>query len=190
GLNTANAQLASAWGGAITSQPDLSVFVQSLAALQTGLVRLELPTGESQAEAPTGARLVLPGINRPVEAHFLGRAATTDSQVQGDGFLFLVTNTSPRLSPGLAVTGFLQLAGEPLRGVVVPDTAVVRSAERTWVYVQTGDTTFARRELSQAHPVADGWLVTTGVNPGDRVVVTGGQTLLSEERKAEIKVGD
>ncbi|MGH7973005.1 MAG: hypothetical protein ACREIC_30175, partial [Limisphaerales bacterium] len=80
--------------------------------------------------------------------------------------------------------------GQPLRGVVVPEAAVVRAAEKTWVYVQTDATHFTRRSVGQEHPVADGWFVTAGVLPNDRVVSTGAQTLLSEERKTQIKVGD
>ena len=68
--------------------------------------------------------------------------------------------------------------------------AVVRAAERVWTYAQTGETNFTRREINLAHPVADGWFVTTGVSPKDRVVTVGAQTLLSEERKTEIQMGD
>jgi multidrug efflux system membrane fusion protein len=189
-LTTAEAQLVSEWGKAVASQPDLPSFVQSLSTLETVLVRLDLPAGESPAETPTGARLVLPGASQPIAGWFLGRAAMIDPQVQGQGFLFVVTNTAARLSPGLALTGFLQLPGEPLHGVIVPETAVVRAVERAWVYAQTSATAFTRRDISLAHPVADGWFVSAGVFPDDRVVTTGAQTLLSEERKTEIKVGD
>lgn len=110
--------------------------------------------------------------------------------MQGEGFLFTATNAAGRLAPGLALTGFLQLPGAPLRGVVVPNAAIVRAAERAWVYVQTGDTAFQRRELALDQPVGEGWFVTGGLAPKDRLVVTGAQTLLSEERKTQIKVGD
>lgn len=189
-LNTAEAQFASTWGGAIAGQPDLAAFVQSLATYETVLVRLDIPAGELLQETPTGGRLVLPGARQPIEARLLGRAATTDPQVQGEGFLLLATNTAARLASGLAITGFLQLPGEALRGVIVPETALVRAAERAWVYVQTSTTTFVRRDIGLEHPMADGWFVAAGLSPNDRVVTTGAQTLLSEERKSQIKVGD
>jgi hypothetical protein len=110
--------------------------------------------------------------------------------VQGEGFLLVATNTAARLASGLAITGFLQLPGEALRGVLVPETALVRAAERAWVYVQTNATTFVRRDIGLEHPMADGWFVATGLSPNDRVVTTGAQTLLSEERKSQLKVGD
>ena len=189
-LQTAEVQLVAAWGKSIVEQPDLAAFVESLAKLEGALVRLDLPAGDAVSEAPVGAQLVLPGTNAPLAARFLGRATTTDPQVQGEGFLFVATNAAARLAPGLALTGFLQLPGAPLHGVVVPNAAIVRAAERAWAYVQTGDTTFERRELALDQPVAGGWFVTSGLAPGDRLVVTGAQTLLSEERKTQIQMGD
>jgi hypothetical protein len=187
-FDSAEAQLVAASGKAVADEP--TGFFQSLVGQQNVLVRLDLPVGETAVKMPIAALLKVPGNEQPVAANFLGRAATTDPQVQGEGFLFLVTNAPAALTPGLAVTGFLQLPGEPARGVVVLNDAVVRSDERTWFYVQTGDTTFARREIMLDNPVPDGWFVTNNVAPGDKVVVTGAQTLLSEERKSQIKLED
>jgi hypothetical protein len=187
-LVTAEAQLAAAAGKAVLEEP--VDFFQSLAKQESVLVRLDLPAGEMPAATPTGAQLTLPGTAQPVAADFLGRAAMTDPQEQGAGFIFAVTNAPAALAPGLAVTGFLQLPGEPLHGVVVPDNAAVRLDERAWFYAQTGATTFTRRAITLDHPFAGGWFVTNSVAPGDKVVVTGAQTLLSEERKSQIKVED
>jgi len=189
-VKTAEAQLVAAWGKALAGQPDLPAFIQSLVKLENVLVRLDLPSGDSLKETPTGARLLLPGTAQSVEARFLEWAATADPLVQGEGFLFVVTNAPAGLTPGLALTGFLQVPGEPLHGVIVPDAAVVRSAGRAWVYVQTSETTFERRDIALDHPGADGWFVTSGVAPDDRLVVTGAQALLSEERKSQIKLED
>jgi hypothetical protein len=189
-LQAAEAQLVAAWGKSVADKPDLAAFLESLAKLECVLVRLDLPAGDSLPEAPVGARLVLPGTSAPLEARFLGPATTTDPQMQGAGFLFVATNAAARLAPGLALAGSLLLPGPPLHGVVVPHAAIVRAAERAWVYVQTGDTAFQRRELALDQPVTEGWFVTGDLAPNDRVVVTGAQTLLSEERKTQIKVGD
>jgi hypothetical protein len=189
-LRSAEAELMTAWGEPIAGRPDLAAFVGSLARLERVLVRLDLPAGQSPVGPPTGAQLHLPGVGAPVEASYLGPAPATDPRVQGEGFLFEVTNPPAGLTPGRSVTGFLQLPGGPRRGVVVPEAAVVRSAGRAWVYAQTGDTTFARREIALDDPAARGWFVTRGLAPGARLVVTGAQTLLSEERKTEIRVGD
>ncbi len=189
-LQAAEAQLVAAWGEPLAAQPDLDGFVQSLVRLETALVRLDLPTGESLSETPIGARLLPVGIGQPISASLLGRATRTDLQSQGQGFLFVTTNAPAMLTPGLALKGYLQLPGEPVPGVIVPAAAVVRSAERAWVYAQTGDTSFVRREIVLHHPAAGGWFVTHGVAATDRLVITGAQALLSEERKTQIQVGD
>ena len=187
-LDTAEAQLAAASSKAAMEEP--ADFFQSLARQKDVLVRLDVPAGESVADSPTGAQLILPGTAQPVAADFLGRAAATDPQVQGAGFIFVVTNAPPALTPGLAVTGLMRLPGEPKSGVIVPDAAVVRSDGRAWIYVQVADTNFARREIALDHPAAGGWFVANGVAAGDKVVVIGAQTLLSEEHKTEIKMED
>jgi hypothetical protein len=189
-LDTAEAQLAAAWGQAFTDQPGRSALFQSLIARQSALLRLDLPSGASLHAMPLSARLLLPGTGQSLSARFLSPAATIDPQVQGEGFIFVYTNPPPNLAPGLAIMGFLQLPGQPTQGVMVPDAAVVRTDERAWVYVQSGATNFLRKEITLNRQVANGWFVTGGVAPDERVVVTGAQTLLSEERKNEVKVGD
>ncbi len=187
-LDTAEAQLVAASGKAVLDEP--AGFFQSLVRQENVLVRLDLPAGETPAEMPVAAQLDLPGTAQPVAADFLGRAAATDPQVQGAGFIFWVTNARAVLTPGLAITGFLQLPGEPANGVIVPEAAVVHSDGRAWIYVQTAGTAFTRREIFPDHSTAGGWFVTNGVAPGDKVVVIAAQTLLSEEHKAEIKLED
>ena len=187
-LDTAQAQLVAASSQALLKQsPD---FFQSLANAKTVLVRLDLPAGEWMDNPPTAAKLKLPNNAQPIIAAFLGQAATTDPHMQGVGFLFVVTNAPGMLRPGLAVTGYMQLPGKASRGVIVPDDAVVRSDNRAWIYVQTNPTHFARREIMLNQRRNDGWFATNHVSPGDKVVVTGAQMLLSEERKSQIKIED
>ena len=73
---------------------------------------------------------------------------------------------------------------------MVPDAAVVRSDERAWIYLQSDETKFVRREIALDQPATNGWFVVRGTAPGDRVVTTGAQMLLSEERKTQIKLAD
>ncbi|HZI32647.1 MAG TPA: hypothetical protein VFF11_09905, partial [Candidatus Binatia bacterium] len=154
-LDTAEVQLAAASCRALLAQP--AEFVQALSRQDTVLVRLDLPAGESPGKPPVAAKLKWAGEEQPVAANFLGRAATTDPQAQGLGFVFVVTNAPGTLTPGLAVTGWLQLPGKPATAVIVPDDAVVRSDERAWIYVQTGETNFTRRKITLDHPAPGGW---------------------------------
>ena len=188
-VDAAQLKLVSAWGKDLAAQADLPALVAALATLETALVRVELPVGEMLQEMPQGARLATAAANAdPIEAEFIGLAAATDPTSQGQAFLFRVKDNRARLTPGLAVVGFLELAGEPASGVVVPRSAVVRWAAKAWVFVQTGPDTFVRREISLARPTATGWFVTTGVSATDRLVVEGAQALLSEEQKSQIQL--
>jgi hypothetical protein len=186
---TAQTRLVSTWGRVVASQPELPTFVHSLATLETALVRLDLPPGETLDATPTGARLLVPeAAASQVEAQFLRPAPTTDPQAQGQGYLFVAQNRTQRLAPGRNVVGFLKLPGAPLQGVTVPGVAVVRAAGRAWVYVQTGPETFSRREVTLDRPVAGGWFVPAGLNARDKLVVSGAQALLSEELKSQIRM--
>ncbi len=189
-LAAAEAQLVSGWGQAVADQPDVAAFVHSLTQRDSVLVRLDLPLGEALPASPTGARLLLSRTDAAVNARYLGPAPTTDPQVQGEGFLVVATNRPARFSAGQALAGFLELPGAPRPGVIVPNDAVVRAENRAWVYTASGETNFTRREIALDDPVAGGWFVTNGVAAGERVVATGAQTLLSEEQKNQIQVGD
>jgi multidrug efflux system membrane fusion protein len=148
------------------------------------LVRLDLPVGE-QADSPT-ARIVPTGFeNRPaLRALRVAVAPATDPHTQGISLLYRLEKTPFDLRPGTAVAAFLPVAGASRRGVLIPDSAIVQHDGRMWAYVQTGAGRFLRRLVPTDVPVPGGYLVSPGFSPGDRVVTTGAQSLLSEEFKS------
>jgi hypothetical protein len=161
--------------------------VQSLGSLECALVQLDLPAGETVKDQPTSARLVtLADETKPVQARFLGPAPVVDPQMQGRGFLFLVQPNPARLAPGAAVTGYLDLPGEPQSGVLLPRDAVLHFNGVTWVYVQRTDTTFERDEITLGRPLTNGWFVKAQLKPQDKLVTIGAQELLSEELKGQV----
>ncbi len=170
------------WGKAILAREDPRAFVQSLANRDQALVRLDLPAGESLDQPPSSARLLVLGDSvSPVAATFFDTAPAVDAQTQGQGYVFLVDGRTPALAPNAAVTGYLTIPGGPLNGVVVPSSAVVRYQGKAWVYVQTGDREFSRREIPLDRRTTNGWFVASGVTDTERVVASGVQTILSEE---------
>lgn len=189
-LEAAQWKLVATWGQALAGYRDLPELVKSLVTQEAALVRLDLPAGETSA-TPRGARLfILAAPEQPIEAQWIGPAADVNSQAQGQGFLFLVKVADRGLRPGQVLLGSLEQPGEPLAGVLVPPSAVVRMAGKAWVYVQTNGTNFTRRAVALDHPASAGWLVTAGLSPQDRLVVTGAQMLHSEELKSRIQIGD
>jgi len=134
-----------------------------------------------------------------------GAAAEGDSEeasrvstVDGESVLTLDRDTE-RLS-GLVIAPLEPASTSP--GVVVPESAIVWLDGQAWLYLQRppsalpaepegGDTSesadrFVRRRVPMDEPVAGGWRGTEGFSPGDAVVVTGAQVLLSEEFRSEI----
>jgi len=178
------ARLLAGWGKPLAEREDLPAMVKALTALESALVRLDLPPGEPLSSPPIRARLVpLSDEHRSAQADFLGPAPSTDGQTQGTGLLFLLIRNSLEIKPGAAVTGFIKFHGDALQGVEVPGSAVVRHERRAWVYVQTGKAGFTRRPILLKHASGDGWFISEGVGPSDRIVVSGVQVLLSEEIK-------
>jgi hypothetical protein len=177
---SARLKLYGGWGEVLAARQDLPALIRSLGSLEKALVRVELPAGETLASLPAKARL-LTLAGEEVEGECLGGGQAVDPLTQSPGFMFLVQSNSARLVPGAAVTGYLQVAGEAIPGVVVPRAAVLRHEGAGWVYVETGGTNFVRRRILLDQPGADGWFVTRGVAAGDHVVVTGAQTVFSEE---------
>lgn len=186
-VQSARDRLVLSWGRAVADQNDLPAFIQSLTSQETVLVRIDLAAGETLKSPPTGARVV-PLSDGSTEAEFLGTASGVDPQTQGRGFIFLIKPNALRFLPGQGVTGYLKVPGEPLTGVIIPRDAVVRTEGKGWIYVMNeGGEAFTRKEIALDHPTDAGWFITTGVTSGNYVVVTGAQTLLSQELKATIK---
>ncbi len=185
-VEAARLRLLTSWGKAIASRQDLVAFVEALGSQASALVELESPAGERLSGTPTGARVTpLADESQTASAEFLGPAPVVEPQMQGRGFLFLVTSNSVHLTPGASVGGFLSLPGEAQSGIVLPREAVVRFNGAAWVYLQSEDDTFERVEVSLNRPYEDGWFVQGSLKPQDKVVTTGAQLLLSEELKGQ-----
>jgi multidrug efflux pump subunit AcrA (membrane-fusion protein) len=176
-------RLLASWGHTISESKDLVALVENLGALTSALVEIDLPAGEQIKDPPTGARLLtLAQESTPIDARYLGPAPVV-SAMQGRGYLFLVQPNPFHLAPGAAVTGLLTFPGTPKLGVALPREAVVYFNGAAWVYRQAGNEAFERTPVALESPLENGWFVGDRLKPQDKVVVVGGQQLLSEELK-------
>ena len=182
-------KLALAAGRELANRADLPELSRSFAVLEAALVRVDLSAGETLPTPAAKARLFAPANEAELfEAEFIGPATSVEPEFQGQAFLYLASQANRRLAPGANLTAILELPGDATPGVVVPRVAVVRSEGRGWAFVQTGDDTFVRREVALTRPTSDGWFVASSFKPGEKVVVTGTQVLLSEVGKAAIRM--
>jgi len=83
----------------------------------------------------------------------------------------LLANTQRRLRPGMLINVALSLQEEP--GIVVPERALVQVGDSSAVYV-VDDGAIARRvEVTLGRRLPGAVVLRSGVEPGERVVVTG-----------------
>jgi hypothetical protein len=153
------------------------------------LIQVTLPPG-AQFEPPRTALLQI-SQRESTPARFVSSLPRLDPRIQSPSYLYLTTKR-PTLIPGMALAVRLS-AGKELQGVVVPENAIVWWQGRAWAYVQQAADQFARREISTQSPMQRGWFVTSNastIHPGDKVVVSGAQQLLSEEFRSEIQAGE
>ena len=154
------------------------------------LAKVEVPAGERIDRGLSTARVVVLGHeDHPLHGTPIARAAS-DPKTLGQALLFHVPTEGLALRPGQPITAYLPTSGNSQRGVIVPRSAIVRFAGRTWAYVGLGGDRFSRREVAPDRPTADGWFMATGWSPEDRVVTVGAEALLSEELKSEIRISE
>lgn len=172
------------WGRALARHGDLFAIAHALASQERVLVRIDLPAGERVAGTPRSARVssAVDG-GRDVDVDVIGLAPMTDPQLQSRSYFLLSRANAAQLTPGAAVNAVIEWAGAEQRGAFVPQSAVVRQDQQAWVYIQLSKSRFERQAVSLQNAIPDGWLVTQGLAPGQRVVTQGAQQLLSEETK-------
>jgi hypothetical protein len=161
-------------------QPDK--FLESLRNA-TVLIRVDLPAGERMENQSQTARIVsLAEKAAPVTAVCFDLLPVLDAPTQQQGVLFTAESAAgSRLTPGEAVTAFIKAPGEPVSGVVVPASAVLRHEGAGWVYVQTDTNQFVRAAVPFDRSLADGWFVSGTLSATNRLVVSGAQSVLSAE---------
>lgn len=93
----------------------------------------------------------------------------------------VVPNPDGRLKPDMTAT--IHIAVGENTALAVPVAALVRDKDETYVFVRTGPTAFARRDV-EAGPAVAGWVpIAKGLAAGEPVVVKGSFTLKAELTK-------
>lgn len=150
---------------------------------QDVLVQVTPVSGTEITAPPTASIQTAQG--QLVRAMLVSRMPRLDPRFQVPSFLY-VTRSNPNLIPGMSLI-FLLPSGKPIPGVVIPRDAMVWWNGRAWAYVQTAADQFVRREVSTEMPVPNGWFTAKGFSPGEKVVVSGAQQLLSEEFRSQLQ---
>jgi hypothetical protein len=121
---------------------------------------------------------------RFVSAQLVSAAPATDPSFQGETWFFRAD--AGALRTGMHLDAAVPAGEEASVGVSVPVNAIVWQGGSACAYVQLDEERFVRRVLASYRDDGDTWFVSGVLQPGDRVVVTGAQMLLSEELRAQI----
>jgi hypothetical protein len=175
------------WGPVLgQSLVERSTTVVRLIERQDFLVQVTLPPGVPAPKSVASAAIESPASRRAAVA-LVSPAARTDARIQGLSFFYLAPADSGVL-PGMNVLAFIA-SGSGADGVAVPAEALVWWQDRPWVYRRTEPETFVRTLVATDQPAPGGGYIDRNLGTETDIVTRGAQLLLSEEFRAQIKVG-
>jgi len=191
------------WGETLAMQATQSnsSALQNLLQYKEVLVQVTLPfnaaaprTGDTVWVSPTGSQ------GKAIRAVYVSPSPQTDATLQGKTFYYrapadnlragMRTSVSSSVSDSVASIANTASTKNTVQqqGVIVPATAVVWYGGKAWVYRKQGQDKFTRLPIPTGQQNTDGWFSDSGLlKPGDEVVTSGAQLLLSEEFKYQIK---
>lgn len=116
-----------------------------------------------------------------VAASILASAPQVDPITQGERIFCKLEGR--KLPIGARLTAWLPHDGQGTRGVIIPETAVVWHLGQALVFIKTAEGKFEQRRLPEMIPSQNGYFANTGFTAGEDIVISGAQTLLSQELK-------
>jgi hypothetical protein len=192
-LEALEEQLRNDWGKAVAQMDprNRSELVSALVDRREAMARVTAPIGNQLDDAPRTAEILVLGHEaQPLKARAVYAAPAVVPTFQGQTFLVLIATADFPIRPGTAVSARIPTSGSLDRGVMVPRSAILRYAGNEWIYRELAGDRFVRLEIAPAEITDRGYFVTENLAPGTTIVVSGAQTLLSEELKAQIQVHD
>jgi hypothetical protein len=173
----AEAKLQTAVGPKLAGRKDFADIVDSIAKMQSSLVRVDIIGDALPALPEKFALSALGNPNVVVEAEFIGPAPVSDPALQGQGYLGLIHTNA--LAANTAIVATFDDSSEKEHGFSLAREAAVQDGEHILVFVQTGEEAFKKVEVELEGRRADRVLVTGDLSPTNRVVIEGAHQILS-----------
>ncbi len=127
------------------------------------------------------------GIPYDLQGKLLFSDATVDQSTGMVQLRILFPNPEKELLPGLFVRARVAQFRQD-NAIVVPQQAVIRSADGSVsVWVVDKDNIVKSRNITVLQAVKDQWVVSSGLAPGDRVVVEGLQKISDQAKVTTVK---
>jgi hypothetical protein len=154
--------------------------LQALADGRTQLVRVTFPLGALPGAAPKTLSASRLGSGQAAKRLKLTSVwpAPADATVPGRSFFSILP--AGELGEGERIIAWAPI-GAPQPGVLIPGESVVISESRYWCYIEEKPGTFVKTPIDTGKPFENGYVVTQGVNAGDKVVTQGAAQLLAQE---------
>ena len=161
---------------ALATVQDLGQIYVDVTQSAADLIKLRRDLAQGQLGRSGGADVTLildDGSTYPIMGKLQFSDVTVDPGTGSVGLRAVFPNPNGVLLPGLYVRARLSKAIAPA-AILVPQAAVSRDAngEATVLMVGAGDKV-ASRVIAVSQTVGDNWLATSGVKPGERVIVEG-----------------
>ncbi len=179
------------WGPVITRWllEDKDKEWQRLLSHQDSLLFVTLPVGVLLSPEVSFIKVSTDGLRRSArKAYLVSPAVTTDKLLQGETYFF--KTVTGKLRTGMRLDAWVPQSNTVLKGIFIPDHAIVWNEGQAWIYIQVGENQYQRLKLASPLPAAGGVFVQQGVQAGDKLVIQGAQMLLSQEFKWQISDED
>ena len=173
-------------GSDLLQQGRLENLLKRISRGESALVRLDLPLGLTLDEHPAAKIASVFSPTQSQVGNWASDAPAASPLTQGPALFYVVEKPQAALRPGATVQATLS-TGKAASLAFVPDTALLRTNGKTFVYRETGEVSphhvrcpLQLLQRTTLHDI-DGWLVTGAITAGDKIVVQGAFTLLSWE---------
>jgi len=186
-LNTITNEARLLWGDELSKwalSENTAKFKDILSGKQQ-LLQVTLPANKLLADQinlieiePNGQR------NKAFSAVLISRSTQVDSAMPGESYFFQVRAKS--LPIGTKVSAWIPETTLGQAGVMVPESALIWYMDRIYAYTKVNENTFVRRQIKHFLVTPKGYFIDEDLGPGEEVVVTGAQQLLSEELRGQI----
>ncbi len=176
------------WGSVLTDwalNQDSQTHFKTLLDHRNRLILVTLQAGTSLA-ADVSSITVGRNANREnaVSSHLVSSAPRVDGLSQGETYFFMAPVKNLRI--GMQLLAWVPSSSQEIHGVEIPLSAIIWRTGKPWVYVKTDNDRFTRRIVENFIELDQSWFVSRDLNPGEQIVVSGGQMLLSEEYRWQI----
>ena len=176
------------WGETLTqhaTNPVKSELLQNLISNQDVLIQITLPFDAAEP-AEKSSIMVTPTAmpTKSIRALYISRAPASSTTIQGKTYFYHAK--TKELRAGMQVSAVSTTSSKLSDGVIIPNTAIIWYAGKSWVYKKTAEDKFSRIAVTTDAEVENGWFYQGKLKAGDEVVTSGAQLLLSEEFKSQI----